>query len=575
MKILLVGISAKYIHPSPAVYLLSAYAKERYGIQSETVEFTVNQDEEEILEEIFLRQPDLLAFSCYIWNYPLVQRLCSRIKKLAPACRILLGGPEVSDTPKETLCETMCDLVLSGEGEESFSLLCLALIQGSPLKDVPSLTWREGEALLQNTGVCLPNIEEIPFIYQDLSQFENRILYYETQRGCPFFCQYCLSGRGERVRRRPMEMVKRELSFFLEKKVPQVKLLDRTFNSDRNIALTIWQFLAEHDNGVTNFHFELAAELLDEETLSFLETVREGLFQFEIGVQSTFAPTLEAVRRRTDLQRIAAVCQRLKKKENIHIHLDLIAGLPYETKERFAQSFNEVYALEPNQLQLGFLKLLKGSGLYNNREKFQFVYDETPPYSVLATPDLSFWDMVELKDAERVLELYYNSGRFLQTLRFAVPLFPSPYCFYRDFAAYLKKEGALYRPKSAESQYRFLYEFLCERFPSLDPREVRERERFDYCSHERQRKPFTFFGENPAHKRRKEISDLYDSSLLGEWYPPFLSLTGKEQRQRSSIEGFSFDPVTGEQTPCLYLFDYARKDIWGNGKRKKLPERLK
>ena len=575
MKIVLVGISAKYIHPSPAVYLLSAYAKKKYQIQSEGMEFTVNQDEDEILGEIFVKQPDLLAFSCYIWNYSLVRRLCSRIKKLCPECRILLGGPEVGDTPKDSLLETGADFVLSGEGEESFSRLCLALLFGRPLSEIPGLTWREGEKVFQNTGVLLPKMEEIPFIYEDLSRFEHRILYYETQRGCPFFCQYCLSGRGDRVRRRPMEMVKKELSFFLAGKVPQVKFLDRTFNSDKSYAMEIWRFLAEHDNGVTNFHFELAAELLDEEALSFLETVREGLFQFEIGVQSTNKPTLEAVRRRTDLKKIGTVCERLKKRENIHIHLDLIAGLPYESKNRFAQSFNEVYALEPNQLQLGFLKLLKGSGLYNNREKFQFVYDETPPYPVLSTPDLSFWDMLELKEVECVLDLYYNSGRFRRTLTYAVSQYESPYRFYRDFASYLKGMGVLHRPKTVESQYRLLYEFILMKNPALDPPQVLERERFDYCIHENGKKAPAFFGENPLRERRKEILDFYRGTRIGEVYPPFAPLSGKERERRSDIQGFSFDPDTGEEGMCLYLFDYGSRDIWGNGKRKKLPERLK
>ena len=339
MNIVLAGISAKFIHTTLAVHLLSRYAEEQYGIRSRAAEFTINQSEDAILAALYRLSPDLLGFSCYIWNYALVRRLVPSLKKVLPGLKVFLGGPEVSFDPAAALAETGADFVLSGEGEEPFSRLCIALRDGLPLESVPSLCWREGGALRQTPPAPPLDLAKLPFAYGDLSGFDNRILYYEAQRGCPFDCQYCLSSAEKGVRFQPAGKAEAELQRFLDAKVRQVKFVDRTFNADPRFAMRIWRYLAAHDNGVTNFHFEIEGGLLTAEQLDFLRTVRPGLFQFEIGVQSANPETLRAVRRRNDFEKLAHVVRRLREGRNIHLHLDLIAGLPHEDYESFARSF--------------------------------------------------------------------------------------------------------------------------------------------------------------------------------------------------------------------------------------------
>ena len=428
MKILLVGINAKFIHSCLAVYYLKEYAKAYYDLDCEIAEFTINHREELILSEIFRKKPDIIAFSSYIWNFELVKNLVKNLKKLLPEIKIILGGPEVSFDGEDVLKETGADFVICGEGEEAFAKLCMAISEGEDVKRV---------VVAENPV----DMDKLPFVYKDFENFDNRILYYEAQRGCPFNCQYCLSSVNKGVRFKSLDKVKAELSVFLQNKVRQVKFVDRTFNANKNFALSIWKFLHENDNGVTNFHFEMAADLITDEMIEFLKDVRPGLFQFEIGVQSTNEKTLFAIDRKSSFDMIKEKVLKLQKSGNIHLHLDLIAGLPFEDYKSFKKSFNDVYSLTPEQFQLGFLKLLKGSGLKRDAEKYGIVARENAPYEVLFTDVLSADDVLKLKGIEELVEIYYNSLRFKKSIEYAVSLAETPFDFYESFWEFYYENG--------------------------------------------------------------------------------------------------------------------------------------
>jgi len=576
MKTLLVGINAKFIHSCLSVHLLAAYAEEQYGIAVETAEYTINQQYDHILGSIYRKKPDLLGFSVYIWNAGFIYRLIADLKKILPDTKILLGGPEVSFDPEEAL-RTGADLVLSGEGEESFSRLCLALEKGDPLDCVPALTWREGDLCRSNPQAAPLDLAKLPFIYKDLSLFADRILYYEAQRGCPFNCQYCLSSTDKGVRFQPLEKVKRELQFFLDHKIRQVKFVDRTFNANPKFAMAIWQYLTEHDNGVTNFHFEMEAALITDGMIPLLSAARPGLFQFEIGVQSTNPKTLAAVDRREDFDRVAHRVRQLQKIGNIHLHLDLIAGLPYEDYKRFSQSFDDVYALFPDQFQLGFLKLLKGSGLRRDKDQYGIVARDEPPYEVLFTDALPYADLMRLHAVEELVESYYNSRRFTATLRYLVGL-TTPFTFYEGFVNFYDRMGYRERPPAKTAQYDALFSYGMT-LPGVEEELLRWLIRFDCLLRDRpgklpeaaktlpdltgsQKSAIYTFYSDPENRARylKEYADL----------PDF-----KQIAKLAAIEVFPFDPRAflspdeGEDLQPVYgetalLFNYRRPDIFGN-----------
>ena len=448
MKVLLVGINAKYIHSSLAIYSLRAYARRALGDNAPDIElgeYTINHLRETILQDIYRRKPDFIGFSCYIWNISMVESLLADVKTLLPGTALWFGGPEVSYDGQSFLsAHPQADGVMKGEGEETFVRLLGALGQGGELTGVPGLIFRRPEGQLADTGSAPAlDISSIPFPYEgiDRESLDHRILYYESSRGCPFSCSYCLSSIDRRVRFRSMELVERELAQFLEAGVPQVKFVDRTFNCSRERALRIWRFIKEHDNGRTNFHFEIAADLLDEEAAALLTSLRPGLVQLEIGVQSANPRTLDAIGRRTDLARIRAVTLRLKASRRVHQHLDLIAGLPWEDLESFRESFNQVYAMEPDQLQLGFLKVLKGTPMEREAVRFGIRCSSVPPYEVLSTPWLSYGDILTLKEAEDMVETYYNSRQFTCTLALLEKWYPSPWDMLLALAAYYKENG--------------------------------------------------------------------------------------------------------------------------------------
>lgn len=481
MKFLLTALNAKYIHTNPALYSLRAYASCYAGLGKHItlLEYTINHRQEEILSGIYKKKPDVVAFSCYIWNIAEILSLVKELPKILPGVPIWLGGPEVSYRAKQLMEEyPQLTGIMTGEGEETFCELLEYYVEKEThsverethsvekavrqLGDIKGLVCRENETVFY-TGVReLTDLSRLPFLYEDLSEFAHKIIYYESSRGCPFRCSYCLSSIDKKVRLRDMETVKKELQFFLDGKVAQVKFIDRTFNCNRTHAMEIWRYIKEHDNGVTNFHFEIAADLLDEEQLALLNTLRPGAVQMEIGVQTTNPETIREIRRIMDVDKLEGIVKRIHDGNNIHIHLDLIAGLPYEDYQSFGKSFNRVYAMKPEQLQLGFLKVLSGSYMAEKCRDYGLLYTDYPPYEVLSTNWLSFADVCRLKQIEEMVELYYNSSQFTHTLPYLQRFFDTPFELFEQLAAFYEKKGYFVSTPSRIYRYEVLLSFAKE-----------------------------------------------------------------------------------------------------------------
>ena len=463
MKIFLTAINAKYIHSNLAVYSLRAYAKD-YQDQIVIGEYTINNRVDYILEQIYKAKPDVLCFSCYIWNISFVRELIRDLVKILPKTAFWAGGPEVSYDAEKFLTE-MPEMtgVMVGEGEKTFHDLLEFYIDGKDsLEEISGIAYRTGDKIIHNGWRELMDLSAIPFVYEHLEKFENRIIYYESSRGCPFSCSYCLSSIDKKLRFRDLELVKKELQFFLDHRVPQVKFVDRTFNCKHEHAMTIWKYILEHDNGVTNFHFEISADLLREEEMELMSQMRPGLIQLEIGVQSTNPETIRAIHRHMDLKKLEHCVNRVHSFRNIHQHLDLIAGLPYEDYDIFHQSFNDVYQMKPDQLQLGFLKVLKGSLMQKEAEGYGIVYKEKEPYEVLSTNWLTYGEVLKLKMVESMVEVYYNSGQFWHTLEYLVPLEKDAFTFYEKLGSFYEKKGYSEISHSRMRRYEILLEYLKE-----------------------------------------------------------------------------------------------------------------
>ena len=467
MKILLAACNAKYIHSNLAVYNLKSCSG-KYSPQVVIREYTINQIKDEILKDIYLEQPDVICFSCYIWNVSFVKELVPDLKKILPDADFWAGGPEVSyDAEKFLISNPAFSGVMVGEGEETFQELAGHYIEGKPenLKEIRGVAFRNEDKVpdIVHTGWReLMDLSKVPFAYQDLKEFKNRIIYYESSRGCPFSCSYCLSSIDKKLRFRDIELVKKELQFFIDNKVPQVKFVDRTFNCKHDHAMTIWRYITEHDNGVTNFHFEISADLLREEELALMKTMRPGLIQLEIGVQSTNPQTIRAIRRTMDFQKLKGIVDQIHSFGNIHQHLDLIAGLPYEGYESFHKSFCDVYALRPEQFQLGFLKVLKGSHMMEMTEEYKILYKDREPYEVLSTAWLTYGEILRLKMVESMVEVYYNSGQFKNTLVFLEGYFEDPFRMYEALGRFYEKRGYSEISHSRMRRYEILMEFAGE-----------------------------------------------------------------------------------------------------------------
>lgn len=479
MKVVLAALNAKYVHSNLAVYDIEAYVKEKWindtgsyeGLELVVKEYTINHNLDKIMQSLYEENADLLAFSCYIWNISEILNICKELKKVVPKLSIWLGGPEVSyDSVKVLETNSFIDGIICGEGEATvYEIVRLYIEYGDDNVDnIKGITYRSRNGRIhQNAARPLISMDDIPFIYKDLTRFENKILYYESSRGCPFSCSYCLSSIDKSVRFRNLTLVKNELSFFMDNRVRQVKFIDRTFNCDKKRAREIWKYLCDNDNGVTNYHFEIAADLIEDEDLKIFSRMRPGLIQLEIGLQSTNTDTINEIRRVMDIEKLRSNMLAVRKMGNIHQHLDLIAGLPFEDLQSFVRSFNDAYSMQPNQLQLGFLKVLKGSYMEEQVKEYQLLYRDEQPYEVLSTKWISYGEILKLKQVEEMVEVYYNSDQFEHVLPFVVSFFETPFEMFDELGRYYEEHGTDGAGYKRESRYEMLREFFREYIASI------------------------------------------------------------------------------------------------------------
>lgn len=502
MKILLTTLNSKFIHSSLALRYLKSYNKDRFpDIHIE--EYTVNNDLDYILSEIYLKDYDIVCFSCYIWNVGQTLEIAKNLRKVNRKVKILLGGPEVSYNPMDILKEhRYIDYIIFGEGEETIGELfdCIINKRGN-INNIEGLAFARDEVIYVNEGRTLfMNLDDISFPYEDLKDLENRIIYYESSRGCPFNCQYCLSSTVKGVRYISLKRIKEDLKKFVEADVKQVKFVDRTFNADKNHCLNIMKYIESIDNGRINFHFEITATLIDDEILSYLKNVRKGLFQFEVGVQSTSEKTLREIGRNMDFGKIKYVIDQIASYNNIHLHLDLIAGLPLEDYETFLLSFDDVYRLKPNKIQLGFLKLLKGSGVMINSDRYGYIYRDNPPYEVMCNDYITYREMLRLKLIEEMVDEYYNSHSFDFSVDFIIAnYYERPAAFFESLAIYWESRGLKHVSHKKERLYKILLEFY--KANNFDREDVfKEVLKFDYLR-----------------IKRRNILDIFDTVTLEDF----------------------------------------------------------
>ena len=558
MKVLLAAVNAKYIHSNLAVYSLRAYAQEYCG-ETEIAEYTINQTIDDILTDIYLRQPDVLCLSCYLWNIPYVGQIAAEVPKILPHTQIWLGGPEVSYDAADALrrypgvAGVMC-----GEGEATFlELMGYWEQQGrgdreGDLSEIKGIVYRdESGEIRENPLRPVLDLSSVPFAYGHIGDFKNRIIYYESSRGCPFSCSYCLSSVDKCLRFRDIGMVKEELQFFIDHEVPQVKFVDRTFNCRHDHAMEVWTYIKEHDRGITNFHFEVAADLLDEDEIRLIRSMRPGLIQLEIGVQSVNRDTLREIRRTMDLDRVRDRVDRIREGRNVHQHLDLIAGLPFEGYESFARSFDTVYAMKPEQLQLGFLKVLKGSLMYERTEEYGLLYQDRPPYEVLRTKWLSYGEIIRLKRVEEMTEVYYNSGQFRHTMEYLLGKFGSPFSMYEALAGYYEENGLLGVQHSRLARYEILSRFAGRYLADgTEKKEFTEWLTLDLYLRDNVKNRPAFLGEGQTGK--EETALFYKKEAQERRYlKGYEGYDGRQMRKMTHLERLG-----GK----LLLFDYRKRD---------------
>ena len=566
MKLLLAAVNAKYIHSNLAVYSMKAYCR-AFADHIELAEYTINQQEDEILKDLYRKKPEILCFSCYIWNISFIKELIRNVKKILPDTVIWAGGPEVSYDAEQFL-EEMPEVfgVMCGEGEETFRELTQYYVnlernteKGTELEKIDGIVFRKGKEIQKTAPRAILDMDTLVFPYQDMELFHHRIIYYESSRGCPFSCSYCLSSIDKKLRFRSTKLVKQELQFFLDNQVPQVKFVDRTFNCKKEHALEIWRYIQEHDNQVTNFHFEIAADLLTEEEIALIHTMRPGLIQLEIGVQSTNEDTIREIRRKTSFEKISQKVRQVQTGKNVHQHLDLIAGLPLEGYDSFRKSFDDVYGLRPQQLQLGFLKVLKGSYMYEKREEYGCVYKQREPYEVLSTNWLSYGEICRLKGIEDMVEVYYNSGQFTRTIEALEKEFSDAFAMYEALADFYEKKGYFGISHTRIRRYEILLEFLEEQGKE-DLAYFRERMVFDLYARENLKTRPVWAGEQKLYK--EQIQNFYrkeaeEPRLLRQYggYQP------RQLEKMTHLEVFTYDVLSQKREKGQYpvLFDYKER----------------
>lgn len=613
MKFLLVAINAKYIHSNLGIYSLKAYAEKELRkkkkaalagtgeivngvaeagaqgaewasdgavvtetqsaagvssdqVQVEIAEYTINHQMDQILQDIYRRKPDVIGFSCYIWNIQYIRPFLKDIPKVLPDVKIWMGGPEVYYRAESFLEEEPTVTgVMVGEGEATLAELAEMYGEAEAagkagigsyhmdthLEQVRGIVFRKtsGEILRTLMRPLLP-MDEIPFSYNNLEGMEHRIIYYESSRGCPYSCSYCLSSIDKTVRFRSLDLVMKELDYFLERKVPQVKFVDRTFNCKKSHALAIWRYLLEHDNGVTNFHFEISADLIDEEELEVMEQMRPGLIQLEIGVQTTNPDTITEIRRKMNLDRLKQVVDKINSFHNIHQHLDLIVGLPYENYERFCQSFDDVYWMRPEQLQLGFLKVLTGSYMAEKTQDYGLLYHQEPPYEVLATKWLDYGQVLRLKAVEDMVEVHYNSGQYTETLREMEQHWVSPYAMFEALADYYERLGYTGIAINRLTRYEILFGFLQETEPEKTER-YRDLLTYDlYLRENIKSRPAFLRDESPWKTLRREF--FQDEEKEPKYLKGYEGYDSRQMAKMAHLEVFGDGRVV--------VFDYKNRD---------------
>lgn len=561
MKVLLTAINAKYIHSNLAVYSLKSYASD-YEKEVEIVEYTINQNIDDILADIFRKAPKLLCFSCYLWNIKYVEQLIVEAKKIIPEVLIWLGGPEVSYNAAVVL-ERLVQVegIMCGEGEETFlELLDYYHGKRSSLKDIKGITCRKHKAsgdfpvIVENPLRPVMDLSKVPFVYKDMEMFRHKIIYYESSRGCPFSCSYCLSSIDKCLRFRDLELVKKELKVLIDAEVPQVKFVDRTFNCRHEHAMAIWSYIAEMDRGKTNFHFEIAADLLNEEELRLMETMRPGLIQLEIGVQSTNPETIREIHRVMKFKEVKRNVSRIHSAGNIHQHLDLIAGLPFENYESFHNSFDDVYSLHPDQLQMGFLKVLKGSYMHENAEEYGLLYQERPPFEVLSTKWLPYADIIRLKGIEEMVEVYYNSGQFANTLRELEKMFTDAFSMFERLSRYYEENDLQLLKHSRITRYEVLFAFIQEQKKCEAIEVCRNMLTIDLYLRDNVKNRPDFAGEETVTK--EEAANFYDKEAAEKRY-----LKGYQKYDKRQLRKMThLEKMDGE----LLLFDYMNRDVLSN-----------
>lgn len=585
MKVLLAAVNAKYIHSNLAVYSLRAYAH-KYEGEIQIAEYTINQTVDEILMDLYKHSPDILCLSCYLWNISYIKQIVTELPKVLPYTDIWLGGPEVSYSARELLEEYAAVAgIMCGEGEETFLELIeyyhsgtgktsdaeaeglrgsgeekgqgrdggITALSGRSLEHICGIAYRKVDGTIGQTPPRPAlDLSTVPFAYGHIEDFKNRIIYYESSRGCPFSCSYCLSSIDRCLRFRDPELVKRELQFFIDHEVPQVKFVDRTFNCRHDHAMTVWRYIKEHDKGITNFHFEIGADLLNEEEIRLIRSMRPGLIQLEIGVQSANDRTICEIKRKMDLEKVERTVAEVREKRNVHQHLDLIAGLPYEDYGSFERSFNRVYAMQPDQLQLGFLKVLKGSLMYEKAGDYGLVYQDRPPYEVLSTTWLSYADVIRLKGIEEMVEVYYNSGQFRNTMEQAEKEFSGAFSMYEALADYYEKKGYFKVSHSRLARYEILFRFI-EEYVGVGTKkteEYREWLTLDMYLRDNVRNRPDFIGESSV--SREETAEFYKREA-----EEFRYLKGYEGYDRNQLRKMTHLERIGGR---LLLFDYRGRD---------------
>lgn len=543
MKIILTTLNSKYVHSCLSIRYLKSFCKDIADI--DLMEFTINQNIDHIAGEIYKERPDIIGFSTYIWNREETLRISQMLKMVNPNMKIILGGPEVSFDSEEVLNENwFVDFIVSGEGEIPFRELLLTILQNDDnYSHINGLTYREGQRIIKNPPVNLmEDLDLIPTPYEDVDDLKDKIVYYECSRGCPFNCQFCLSSTIKGVRYFSINRVKEDLSRLIDAKVKQVKFVDRTFNANKKYAMEIMKFIMDKNPENMNFHFEVTAHLIDEDMLEFLKEAKPGLFQFEIGVQSTNGKTIEAIGRTTDFKKLKEVCKKIKSYRNIHQHLDLIAGLPYEGYDSFKKSFNDIYEIKPEKIQLGFLKLLKGSGLRRDKDKYGFKFLDVPPYEVLETDYIKYDQMLKLKGIEDLVEKYYNEEYFKHTISYLIrKKYDSAFDFFEDFLKFWEYRGYHKVSHSRNKLYEILWEFCSfNKFEQLDV--INEIIKYDYIFNNRDSNLPRFiyrFDVDLIQSHKHEI--LKDESLLRDVLPSYVDVPTKDLIKKVHIEGFEID----------------------------------